>query len=1099
MRILLFILLIVNPLSALDNAIRFTAAATQTGRPFDLHPAFAKDEICDYPQPFFDGVTPATWGTEVETRWPVSSLCSSGSVKTASVYFQANVTNTTTHVIDFRNNINPCSSGSSTDCNNAGMTGAAILAHNGGTWTATMTADAKPDGSASTQRVTNARTMITNNEFTYLHRSAAATKILVEDRTTALTRDFGWTKRRVMMPDSANQYSIGTTNTSRLVVSGSHWAGITTPFKAVVDAEIVSICYVSTTHVYFGTTAGTNESCASTAGRGVDGTTPAAHATSPLVLKEATWLTSALSGNTMNVNNGAAFSSPSVVEVVGEKVRICKITGNVLTVGTGTDGCPENSGGRYWAGTNSLQTTYANTPVSIWTSATDVWVDAAVDKQKSLHPVFIITVYPGFASIGIEYFMFNSWTGRQQDQEYDIAIASSTDTYSKTHIRHVPGTAWKFPDGEYVGTCASDVCDRKMWDATLPAAGKFNMNMSYLRYSKFISNDDTISVAQALVDNAWDTNSSHSQGTTYAWANGTKGKIESEATITANRSACAFTWKDLSGPGTRWDVGLNPTWNLAGLYAMGTSLTDADKWLEWTLGSAGCAGSFPYIWFDSDTDTSKKFCNSGASTASPTATSCSGANTALPVFGYPVSIDARPGLNYYPEVNATETFYPVGTVSYNLWTTNDINSHMPEMLYIPWLLTGDWYYRTLMGARAGWTMWAANGYPGYNASETWNYYNKQFRKGAWGLLGPIGAGGGPRNMAWGFNTLHNSYLAQLDGSAVKQYIYKKIATNLAVWEGKFNITNGNYYQPCLSTCDDDYSYWHYGRRRQGNNADMSTFSLIDALAGGPYNDQPTLIDNTYTRLMMSYWGEMYFLVAISDAYNKGLTEAGPVRAQMYSTFNNMIRHPDVTNPFMVSAYRSPGNACEPLGCAQAPNYIGAEFMFPSWSSWFNQGWTAYARNTYYKDLDVPEDPLGRAWLTTQVGTLGEDTTYGKHVSQWLNGVLRYQGSRTTNPSWWASPFNRHELPDLRVVGTPGATTATVMFTRPTSTDSCEYLLYTGGSRPTVSLQTGESSVTNSSGSRDMTLSLTGLTTATSYGVRVTCSPSARGYVTFTTN
>ena len=81
---------------------------------------------------------------------------------------------------------------------------------------------------------------------------------------------------------------------------------------------------------------------------------------------------------------------------------------------------------------------------------------------------------------------------------------------------------------------------------------------------------------------------------------------------------------------------------------------------------------------------------------------------------------------------------------------------------------------------------------------------------------------------------------------------------------------------------------------------------------------------------------------------------------------------------------------------------------------------------------------------------------------------------------------------------PAATTATLRFTRPTTTATCDYLVYTGTGLPPSTLQSAEPTVTNAAGGREIELALTGLTTATAYGVRVTCS-SARGYINFSTN
>ncbi|MBL8292856.1 MAG: hypothetical protein JNN08_13515, partial [Bryobacterales bacterium] len=77
----LFLFLCTLPVVALDNAITFLPSADQAGRPFDLFPTFAKDEICDFPQPFVGGAAKAEWQADIWSRWPSSTRCPAGSVK----------------------------------------------------------------------------------------------------------------------------------------------------------------------------------------------------------------------------------------------------------------------------------------------------------------------------------------------------------------------------------------------------------------------------------------------------------------------------------------------------------------------------------------------------------------------------------------------------------------------------------------------------------------------------------------------------------------------------------------------------------------------------------------------------------------------------------------------------------------------------------------------------------------------------------------------------------------------------------------------------------------------------------------------------------
>lgn len=113
-----------------------------------------------------------------------------------------------------------------------------------------------------------------------------------------------------------------------------------------------------------------------------------------------------------------------------------------------------------------------NTPIFDLGVRTDRWIDATSSRFKSLHPVFVLTFFTGFTGVGIEYHMFNQWTDRLQDQEYDVGFyrgsTGTTAVASKTAVRHVAWSNWKYPDGPEVGLFTATTADRKNlgWDDT---------------------------------------------------------------------------------------------------------------------------------------------------------------------------------------------------------------------------------------------------------------------------------------------------------------------------------------------------------------------------------------------------------------------------------------------------------------------------------------------------------------------------------------------------------------------------------------------------------------------------------------------------------
>lgn len=1099
--------------AAPDNAIRITPAATQTSRPFTRFRVFAEGEICNYPAPYVDGGLPAIWQADIHSRWPASSRCGSGSVKGAWISWYANTTATVQQVVDFRDTADRCSSGNDAACNATSLNQAAMVNFNSGAWGAAMTAAAYPQG-ITTARNISAKTMLNAGFWSYRLRGPVVTQVVVEDRATTLTYDFGWIQRRMAIQNQYVSFRIQANDTSTPVMTAAHWTGITRPFNVVMESEVASVCFVAADRIYFGTTNGSDATCATTAGRGVSGTTAALHTGQPIFLQEATYLTAPTTyfATTLTVNNNSMFAGgqlPKVIQLGTEKINICYLSGLTIGAGTGAGGCTPSTAGRgYWGTGSSLYTLTTNTPFYDWQNATDVWVDAPAAGQKSLHPVFVLGFYPTFNAVSVEYHMVNAWASKIQDQEYrvDYYIGEPAVTYvdSKSHVRHVPNTMWKYPDGPTVGTYDAAnrpyLGERTIWtgqSGRVPKAVTEDYNRDYIRYTKMLPNDFTISLSQTGLNNVLTTNVSHSQGTTPAWDNGTKSAIETATTLQTSPGYSGPVFRALASPGIRQDIGINPTWSLTGLYAMGSGLTGASRWYEWTIGTGATAGYVPYIFWEDNTSTSMKYCAGGQSIAQPSAYSCTGANLAVNAFGNPVSIDARPTAG---ASNSDDPNYCIGVCTTNYWEMNDINGHMPELLFIQWLLTGDWYFETVGIARAAWVLYSANTYPGFNPNDKIYWTNKQFRKGSWGWLGPIGAGGGPRNIAWGLRNLANGAFIAKDGTADKEYLTKKLNTNLAIMEGKWNVTTGNYYEPCPInvTCAPDYSYWLFGRQRQGYDlTSMGTFSFIDAVGGAQSNDQPALIDSAITRSMSSNWGEGYFMWVMGDIVSKGFTQASPAHAKQATTQINFVKDPANPQPLNVAAYRSPVNPCSPLGCNSYPQDIGQEFLFSNMASWFN-GWTTAGKANYGTVyVDSPNDPQGRPWVFYSgfagAYDVASGSYTGKQAFDFWRGAVPYQNTAPDNPSWFSAPNIWYQIKNLRVANIT-ATTATAYFTRPEKENSCGYLV--GTTFPnTIAANTG--TITNTAGGYQVTQALTGLTTATSYWVRITCGP-ARGYVRFTT-
>ena len=189
--------------------------------------------------------------------------------------------------------------------------------------------------------------------------------------------------------------------------------------------------------------------------------------------------------------------------------------------------------------------------------------------------------------------------------------------------------------------------------------------------------------------------------------------------------------------GGRGDIGVHPRWFVQWLYSMNSPLSRAERLWEMGMGVAACAG---YDTFHmTEALTGRQYCNDGASAAEP-AKSCSGANQSADAFGYPLSLDARP--NMLPlaqhQASGADQIYGVGVQSFNNWThsNSDSTGHFPAQSFIPYLLTGDWYWYWSQNEAASWALANATYSTGYSPSTNSALERQQFRHGAWGILYP---------------------------------------------------------------------------------------------------------------------------------------------------------------------------------------------------------------------------------------------------------------------------------------------------------------------------------------------------------------------------
>lgn len=1106
----------------MGNFNKWTPSGTQANRPMEFFPTFAKDEICDYPKPYVDGVAKAEFQANVYSRWPASAACPSGSVRKSWVWFHYDNTAGTTYKVDYRNSPSPCHLPSAAACDAAAYDQAGLLAR---TWEATMEVAPYPASAGATTRVPNARSMIAAGKWTKRVGGPLVTQVIVEDRTTARSEDFGWREKRSARVTTTLQND----NTSFAVAAD--WSTLTRPFKVMVDYEIVSICYVSYTSatgisiLTVGTTNGTSPACATFTGRAQLGTGAGYHYANEVrtlarlydesgsALLHVSGLESNQYSTSITVNNAASINDVTFLKARFEIIRICNKSGNVLTVGTGSWGCAPSGTGRTWWGSRhavkiqdgSTGGGYpANFSFDNWSTLNDVWTDASSDNYKSLHPVFVLTFWNNWPAIGIEYHITNTWSDRLQDQYYSLTLKRRGNTVVTTipDVTQKAMTMWKYPDGPVVGTYTDTIADRKVWDGTTPIGVKYDFNLPYLRYTGVIASDPNLKLDQSALDMVTgSTNRYTSEGQTFAWENSDKGAIPRNS-LWANanhRTNCVYLTKEIPMPGGRGDIAPLPLWYVTGLYAMNSNLSGADKWYEAMFGVASCQGSIPLHVWEGDIGTSRKFCYDTNTTVENR--SCTNANATVPAFGYPWSIDSRPTacLTFNQGCSDQDPYEKLmmqGDQGLSNWNVGYGPTHWPVQNFVPWLLSGDWYYERGSLDEGAFIILTSSGSHGS-------------RKDSWGIFNPTS---GSRSISWSIRSVALSMWTAKETSPEFQYFENKLKTWAAINEGRYNITNGLFYAPCADVNDKTSTKWCYGRRtverdaatKEGDIPFLASFCCWWV----PSDDQGNVMTG-WAQMVQSDWMENFGIISAGWAINMGFADfLKPIYDRVYARDRvERILDPSLPTIFTNGEYRSPGTPCRPEGAFYSPDCrnvdldgssnlnAGVQRRYTSrlhwWNSWNN---TAKAKN----NPDNDQDKQGGYWSVYHSAVMFSERVRtpsgltGTRAIEKVRQISRYREGKTeADPQFTFTPQMEHSL-DVRAYPSTGGN-LTIVFRAPNG-GACSYLISSG--YPNSSLD--DQDVVVPVGATMRTVVLSGQTPG-SKTVRVTCGNAARGIAAYTQN
>jgi hypothetical protein len=624
-------------------------------------------------------------------------------------------------------------------------------------------------------------------------------------------------------------------------------------------------------------------------------------------------LTAQATSFTTTDTSGAVLSKwkfPLPVVIGREILQLCSSDGPVVHV------CPNGRGAYGTAPTASSD----GAPIT----PNQGWAVAKERKRKSLHPIFVLTFYPGWQGVKVETIMENVYLDRVQDQHYSIRLFLGTDAaapvWERRGLTHYFSARWR----------------KTFWYGQQPAALRIDHNLPYLIYSRVVPNyDTTIQLKQEAII----------------------AELKKFHASDMGEPLGTALWQPfMSATGGRMDIGILPGWYVLYLYTWDPSMQDLVEAM------AGVSGHVP-IHLKESPDCQGMFDPYTESTAA----------------GRVVSIDARPTfftLQPAPyvrvETRREDAATQVGPLGRSGWSPDD--AHQPSMAYLPYALTGDWYYLEEMHYWSSYNLTAVN-------PQDCNYCR----------FGPLGyLLSQPRGEAWVLRNLAHAVVMTPQDMPEYKYFYSKLQNNIAIREGFFNITDGHFYEPrpgCDAKCME--SRWRIGRDILAWGGE----NPLQIMNYGNAGQRDEAIDPAKCSAAGSPWMNNFLHSTLGLIEELGFGEVTPLRRRMAKHFIGQLVHPDY-NPYLVGIYRIPtrdkdGN------------------LYTNWADVRDAYKPEFAGRTRFTDLalvcvDCYPD-IARGTASWMVGIETDDGLSGSDAFVWIFKNLPNREGLRMNPIWAILP------------------------------------------------------------------------------------------------
>lgn len=562
------------------------------------------------------------------------------------------------------------------------------------------------------------------------------------------------------------------------------------------------------------------------------------------------------------------------------------------------------------------------------------WRKAEEEQFKSLHPVFVVTAYRNWPGVKVEAILENMWSTRLQDQAYRARVMKGLNGDQPVwegEVVHVAQTRWR----------------KTFWQGTALPPLRIDHNFPYLMYTGAVPSYDLAAQPSGAAKKAMQEMCARSD----------QGDVNG-----------AGTWNvRMPDTGGRPDLGLMPRWSLMALYTSDPTLQRC------MFFNAEVSGHIPMHLRESRVS-EKPFAAGGEETS----------------VGRAASLDVRPTMmaqrRYFAarESKDEDRIVPVGAISGGPWVVD--RAHAPSPAYVPYILSGDWYYLEEVQLWAGYLLAMST-----TGTCSWCRGSDS--------MGYMYGGSELRSEAWGMRSLAEAAFISPTGSPESRYFNQKLMNNIAVREGVFDIRDGRFHEPapdCAAPCTE--TRWRFGR-------DISAGGRQNPLrfpeSGGTDLVDASVMDPAQVQMAGSPWQQHLMHMSLGWIEDMGYEEVKPLRQALMANLIEQLQHPDY-NPTLAAAYRVP--------IRRKPDGL----FFDSWAavrSAFNEPLRSEMR---FADSRLGSG-FGYPYMMAGASSFG----YGQKTASGFDGIRAWLWARSSvrleiyreDPTWALTPHPRRMSSD----------------------------------------------------------------------------------------